>query len=130
MAKEKCIGKVIKIPNEYIVIISANKYTVNIGDDVAVYELGDEILDPDTGEKLGDFDFIKTRLEISETYEKYSICQRVVYERRSPVFGALSPMLENETVEKIKKINVNQEDNDNLKIKNPKISIGDPVKFI
>lgn len=130
MAKEKCIGKVIKIPNEYIVIISANKYEVNIGDDVAIYEPGDEILDPDTGEKLGDFDFIKTKLEISETYDNYSVCQRVVYERRSPVFGALSPLLEDETVEKIKKINVNPEHNDNLKIKNSKVSIGDPVKLL
>lgn len=132
MGKEKCIGKVIKIPNEYLVIISTNKYEVSIGDEVVVYEPGGDILDPITGEKIDDFDFVKAKLEIVETYEKYSICQKLSYERRSPYFGALSPLLEGEETEprKTLKIKVNQEQNEHLKINSPHVSIGDPVKLI
>lgn len=129
--KNACIGKVVKIPNEYTIIINATNKVLSVGDEVCIYETATDIIDFDTNAKIGTFDFIKAKLEVVESYENYSVCKKYVTEQKGGLmgFGALSPLLEGETILKLKKLNVNPEQNEHLEMSNPVISLGDPVKL-
>lgn len=126
-----CIGKVVMIPNEYTIVINVTNEILSVGDEVCIYEAGKEILDYDTKDVIGTFDFIKAQLKVVETYENYSVCKKFVTEKRGGLmsFGALSPLLEGETVVSAEMLNVNPEQNEHLELNNPEICLGDLVKL-
>jgi len=128
-ATDEYIGKVVKIINEYRLIINVGTGKLNVGDVVAVCDNSTEIVDPETGEKLGYFSFIKGRLEVVEVQEKFSVCFSDETELlSSPLTTAFSRMYyENEQIRPLK---VNEEQNENLQIGDIVISIGDPIKII
>lgn len=122
-------GKVVKIPNEYTIVINLGDSFVRKGTKLIIYEEGTDIIDPDTKEKLGRFDLTKDTVEVVEVYDAYSVCQKIEYiEEEGGILRALSPMMTKKTTQKtILKLDVL--DNENLSLQEPQIRIGDPVKI-
>jgi len=68
MAKE---GRVLKILDEYRIVVSLGRGEVNTGDKLIVYALGDEISD-EMGVSLGKLEIVKAQVEIEHVQEKFS----------------------------------------------------------
>lgn len=122
------IGEVIKIPDEYTLVVSRiSANAIAVGDQVAVYEVASDILDPKTHRKLGTYDFIKQTLEVTEVYEKYFICKTTHTITYNPFSFDVLPDSLKTTVETVP-LKVDDEQNENLHLKDEVIRIGDPVK--
>ncbi|PYZ94916.1 hypothetical protein CR194_05175 [Salipaludibacillus keqinensis] len=73
--------KVIKILEQDSIVINGGLNNgLTFGQEVEIFVPGDEIIDIDSEEVLGTLDFIKERLELTEVYEKFSVCEK--YEER------------------------------------------------
>lgn len=122
------IGNVIRILDEYQLIINAGKAKLNVGDIIQVYETGEPILDLD-GTVLNDYIFVKDELEVITVQNNYSICcknKTITKTIRDPF--ALSPMLERTIIEHPPLL-INKSDIQPLSPIDPIIHIGDPVKM-
>lgn len=85
-------AKVIRIISNKAILIDAGWDTgVNKGDEFRIVQRGDEIFDPESGESLGFFDYIKIRLEVTEVFEMFSQLQLI--SRSSPISKSLSNMI-------------------------------------
>ncbi|EFV01899.1 hypothetical protein HMP0721_1293 [Pseudoramibacter alactolyticus ATCC 23263] len=119
-------GKIIKIPNEYTVIINLGEKDVSVHDKIIVFEVEDDVIDPITKELLGSFELKKAELEVSEVFPNFSVCHH--YEKEDTgILKALSPMTPN-----IKKVpqKLNVDSHDGIYLKNPKIKVGDMVRTV
>lgn len=123
------IGKVIKIPNEYTIIVNVGNDVLSLGDDIYIVEAGSDVIDPDTGEKLGRYDFIKEELSVEQVYPQFSVCKKIKYENKPSVLESISPLISGQKTKVFEKIQVNEEHNDCLELKNPEVNIGDSVKL-
>lgn len=127
------VGKIIKIPNEYTVIINAgeNCEFIEEGDVLEIYEPGYEIIDPETEEILGTYDYIKDEVMVDRVYEKFSVCRKIKTTKKSNFSFAISPLLSQDEITTYQKLNVdeNQIEKNKLTPKNTKISIGDLVRL-
>ena len=66
-------GKVAGIIDEYTVVINRG-YEHGVEEDMrfVIYEPGDEITDPDTGDSLGKFEYVKAKVKVVNVQEKFS----------------------------------------------------------
>lgn len=122
----KLIGKVANIPDEYTIVINVGSSILSPSNKVAVVEILGKIKDPDTQEDLGDYFNIKEILDVESTFEKYSICKKIVREHLD-IFTSLSPILEDSQITKYEKVNVNPNDISGWIPEEDIVSIGDPV---
>lgn len=98
------------------------------GDILEIFETGEKIKDPQTGEILGTLDFIKDKVEVVTTYEKFSLCKKII-RTKSSIFSPLSEYVTTTSVH-IAELKVNKEQITNRKISgNPIISVGDELRI-
>ena len=119
-------GKIIKILDEYNLVINLGAKNVEVGDKVLVYEKASEVIDPDTNEILGTIDLVKAKLRVTEVFEKFSICYTDEKETNN-MFSNILPIFGTTTYFPLK---VNDFQNERLILKDEIISIGDPIKII
>ena len=85
-------GKVAEIIDEYTVVINrGQEHGVEEDMRFVIYEPGEEIKDPDTGESLGNFEYVKAKIEVVNVQEKFSTAK--TYETHTvtmPVIQALT----------------------------------------
>ena len=124
------IGNVIRILDEYTLLINVGYGKLKRGDRVAIYAVVEPIIDLD-GTILSNYEYTKGIVEVIEVNQKYSVCQNTETRTIDPgVLGALSLSPLFETKEERVPLNVNKEDISPLKQVNPRIQVGDPVKRI
>lgn len=69
------ILKVAKIIDEYTIVINGGSESgICVGDLFEIYSPGVSVNDPDTGESLGNIDFIKAKIVAKDVFPKMSIC--------------------------------------------------------
>lgn len=122
------IGNIIEIPDKFTIIVDVRDIFISVGDKIVIYEPGPKILHPQTNEELGQYDFIKDIVEVIDTNESFSVCKKIVRKSGSKFSMSVTPLLQQQTYETEEELMVNQNEIKNWKIKNPVISIGDPVK--
>jgi hypothetical protein len=72
------IFKVVKIISEYSVVINAgSEQGLKLNDELEIFIPGNPVIDPDTGEELGTLDLIKAYIEVTDVFEKMSICKNI-----------------------------------------------------
>lgn len=122
------IGNVIRITDSRTLIVNVGKDTLTVGDNIKVYESIDALRDLD-GSDLCIFEYTKDVLEVIETDEYYSICQKKKTRTSTTMQQlALSPLLSMQKTEYIP-LKVIPEEIDPLEPKDPTIHVGDPVKL-
>lgn len=75
--------KVIKIIDDYSIVINGG-HTDDIeeGDKIEIFLTGEEIKDPyNDDEVLGTLDFIKEKLEVTQVFARFSICEKIKREK-------------------------------------------------
>lgn len=66
-------GKIAAIVDRYKVVINrGHEHGVKLGMRFVIYEPGENILDPDTGESLGEYEYIKAKVKVIDVNQKYS----------------------------------------------------------
>lgn len=78
------IGKVIRILSPTTIIIDAGDMDVTVGDKIQIYTTSDNIVDLE-GNFLGVYENIKDTLEVVQTSENYSVCEKIVTTKTSPL---------------------------------------------
>lgn len=124
--KPSQIGHVIRILGKYKLIIDADSSKVSVGDTIQVYEVGDIIKGLD-GNPLGYYIHVKDELEVIQTEDSYSLCQKNKTVTKMPSFAA-SPMLERTLTARLP-LNVDENEIQPLKQYSDKIHVGDAVKL-
>lgn len=128
MESARCIGHVIRILNEFTLVIDVGKSNISVDDEIEIYELGEPIKGID-GSVLSEYVYIKDKLNVIEVQDKYSICEKKVYKSAYTLnsFAALSPLLEEHKPNQIP-LNVDRKDFQPFPSHDSKIHIGDLVK--
>lgn len=128
MGSVHCIGHVIRILDEFTLLIDVGKSNISVDDEIEIYELGEPIKALD-GSILSEYVCVKDKLIVIETQEKYSICRKNKFESATSIstFSALSPLLEEYGSKRVP-LNVDRKDFQPFLPKNSKIHIGDLVK--
>lgn len=109
-------AKVIRIISETAILINVGWLSgVNRGDEFRIVQRGDEIFDTETEESLGYFDYIKTKLEVTEVFENFSQLQSVttstaISRSLSSMIGQLSHLSTQQSVTTYNELDVNAED--------------------
>lgn len=140
---DKITGRIIKIVDEYTVIVNIGKENgISFGDYLKVKSEGIEIKDPETGDILGKYGETKARLKVKDVYDKFSICKNSeTIKKEVPIPN--SNWLENaitanskanykrptETKTYLRKLNVNSSEIEEIAIDSV-IKIGDEVEII
>lgn len=123
------IGYVVEIPDNKSIIINVGlEEDLTLGSKIVVYEEGPQVIDSKTKETLGRKDFIKAVLEVTESYDNFSICQNVTKKTLNKISYSMASLLtEKEYIEQ-EELNVNVNQVKDWKIRNNKIEINDPIK--
>lgn len=128
--KKKAIGKVIRILDQYRIIVDAGVSLLNIGDTVEVFSLGEDIIDS-AGNNLGPFVYLKDTLDVVQTENLYSICEKKATKivSRTPVSELVtSPLLRDVTKTQRVPLNIDSEAIETLPKSDVKIKINDLVR--
>lgn len=127
------IGNVIRILDNRTLLVNTGSSRLKKGDKIKVYTPVEPLYNLD-GSILCMYEYTKDTLEVIDTNKKYSICQKMDTQVVEPatlavVAGtlAVSPLF-NEKKEYVP-LNLNEEDISPIKINDPKIRIGDPIKL-
>ena len=119
------IGQVIRILDEYTLIINLGRGKVHVGDTLQVYEYLGELQGVD-GENYGSFEYVKAEIEVVRCEPKYCVCK--TEQIAGPATSvALTPLLERPIYHR-KKLPVDQSDLLPMEPKDRKVRVGDPVK--
>lgn len=105
------IGRVIRVLDEFHIIVDAGKDVLSKGDTVEIVETKGDVIDLD-GNNLGDLILVKDKLEVIQVEEKYSICEKkeTVKTKRIPISEiALSPLLRESTYTKRIPLNISND---------------------
>lgn len=124
------LGHVIRIIDEYSVIVDVGKDTLSVDDSIQIYQLGEPITDLQ-GNELCKYVFVKDKLRVIDTQDCYSVCRKektVTKKGSASALFALSPLLDTTYQEK-EKLQVNKEDIQPLNHINSTIAIGDYIKL-
>lgn len=121
------LGHIIRILDEYTLVIDIGNRYVSNGDKIKVYQPLDDICSLD-GTKLATYDHVKDILEVVDVEDNYSVCKKPAKKVQSPLSKlALSPLLEaTETTRP--KLNVDEASIKPLPEHDDIIRLGDPVK--
>lgn len=68
-------SRIVKIIDEYKVVVNLGSTSVSEGDILEVYQPGQEVTDPETGESLGTLDFVKAKLRVIDVFPKMCVCE-------------------------------------------------------
>lgn len=120
------VGKVIRIIDNRSVLVNAGSNILDIGDKVKIYQVGEMIKDID-GSNLQEYVYVKDFLEVIDTEERYSVCQKKAT-RTKTLNLALTP-LSKEITEHIP-LTVDQNDIAPLNGFDPNVRIGDLVAVV
>src|SRR5690625_401841 len=116
--------RVVKIISDYLLVINAGKNDVKKGDEIEIFVPGENVIDEETGESLGTLDKIKASIEVTNVYEKMSVCKNA----ETKTIDLPSLMAFGFTREETKRLNVDPEQiSGGLDYEN-KITIGDLVR--
>lgn len=120
--------KIVKIINEYKVVVNAGSNSFIKEDDILeVYQPGQEVTDPETGESLGTLDFVKAKLRVVDVFPKMCVCENRDTKQKS-VFVNLS---QNWTYEETLPLNVQTTDiSGGYEGIDKKIKVGDLVRKV
>lgn len=66
--------RIVKIIDDYRVVINGGAEFFEQGDILEVYSVGEDVIDPYTDESLGTLDIIKAKLTVDILYEKMCLC--------------------------------------------------------
>lgn len=125
--KTEIKGKVIKILNEYQIVVNLGEYEVTEGDSLFIIDNSVEICDPETNEKLGVYTFKKEEIIVKETFSKFSICSPSRTKKvESSLISAMNPLMTTSKTITIP-FTVEENENENIYLKNKSIKIGDIV---
>ena len=84
-------GKVAKIIDVYTVVINRGlEHGVEEDMRFVIYEPGEEIKDPDTGDLLGKFEYVKAKVEVVNVQEKFSTAE--TYETQTTTMPAIQAL--------------------------------------
>ena len=67
--------RVVRILNEYEILVNAGRSVVSRGDSLEIYVPGKDIIDPKTKQSLGVLDFIKATVIVHNVFEQMCICK-------------------------------------------------------
>lgn len=130
MSEKEQFGHIIKIIDEYSVIIDLGNRAVKKNDIVYIYEKNNTIKDL-KGNILGRYDICKGKLCVTEVYDSFSVCEAVPSssDKYTAIYNSLvlSPLLEATT--KKKKLNIDPSVINKIKAEDNAIRIGDIVKI-
>lgn len=122
------VGNVIRILDEYKLLVNVGYGKLKRGDKIVVYSVVEPILDLD-GTILSNYEYTKGILEVIEVNQKYSVCRNTETRTVDPgVLGALSLSPLFEAKEERVPLNVNKDEISPLKQVDPQIHVGDPIK--
>lgn len=125
-----CIGHVLRIMNQYTLLVDTGSAELNVGDQITVYEYGEPIKNLD-GSYRCNYEYPKDTLYVIETTENYSVCEKKETKNigRELLSPALSPLI-NMTHTRTERVALNvSSDYEPFKINDRRIGIGDPIKF-
>ncbi len=122
----KVIAQVIRILDEYTVIINAGFDDVRIGETLHIYEYLGDLIGPDS-KNYGSYEYVKAEIEVVRRESKYSICKTAKTPSPAALSLALSPLLEH-SVSRRTNLPVDKTDISPLKPNDFKVRLGDPVK--
>lgn len=80
-------GKIVKIIDEYRVVVNLGSASVKDNQLLEVYQPGQEVTDPETGEALGTLDFIKAKLRVVAVFPKMCVCENKETRNNSLLMG-------------------------------------------
>ena len=120
------IGNIIRIIDKRTIIVNVGNDVLSPEDKIQVYELGPEITNRD-GSVLCKYEFVKDELEVIWVTPCYAVCRKNKTVTRNSISLALSPLLTGQYTEH-EPLNVLEEEIQPLKISDPIIHVGDPVK--
>jgi hypothetical protein len=84
-------GKIAEIIDEYTVVINrGHEHGVEEDMRFVIYEPGEEIKDPDTDEALGNFEYLKAKIEVVNVQEKISTAK--TYETHTVTMSAIQAL--------------------------------------
>lgn len=121
---KNCIGYVIRILDEYTIIINVGTGTVAVGDQISVYEPSEPLYDLD-GTEICNFEYVKDTLKVTNVNANYSVCKKEDFVTRTV---SLAPILEQSYSERVP-LHIDKSDIEEIPITDRKIRKGDPVKF-
>lgn len=122
------VGKVIRIIDEYTIIVDSGTNSLSVGQTVQVYETGEPITDLD-GKILDNYYHIKDELEVVQVEDSYSICKKNKFITKTIDYRlALSPLLQDQRKERIP-LSVDKAEIKPFSPFDSKIHLGDSVKL-
>lgn len=123
----KPLGHVIRIIDEYTIIVDAGANALSVDDFIQIYQPCDYIYDLD-GNVLSEYFCIKDELKVIDVQEKYSVCRKVKEKVVQTSRLILSPLLE--TQHRItEKLSVESSELQPLEPIDMKIHVGDFIKI-
>ena len=115
------IYKVIKIIDEYQVVINAGKNkSLTKGQILEIFVPGEKIYDPDTKEFLGTLDLVKAYLCVKDVFDKMCICEN---DEKTPITIPTLDLFNTK-----KRLNVDSKDISGGLSGSTKIQLGDLVR--
>lgn len=122
------IGHVIRIIDNYTVIVDVGKSKLSVGDTVQIYVPGEPIVDLN-GNELCKFVHVKDTLDVIDVQNNYSLCKKNKEITHKINIGIpLSPMLEHVYTE-CEPLPVNADEINKISAVDKKIHVGDLIKF-
>lgn len=122
------IGHVIRIIDNYTVIVDAGKSKLSIGDVIQIYAPGEPILGLD-GKELCKFIHVKDTLDVIDVQNSYSLCKKNKEITHKINFDIpLSPMLEHIYTEQ-EPLAVSANEVEKIATVDKKIHVGDFIKL-
>ena len=100
--------KVIKIISEYQIVINAGAEAgLKLNDSIEIFVPGEPVIDPDSKEKLGTLDFVKSRVIIDTLLPKMSICVNSTKTTTTPFTASIAIPNIFQATTSLKKLDVN-----------------------
>ncbi len=127
------IGRIIRILSPTTVLINLGRNnSVSVGDIFLVFIEGEEIIDPETGKKLGKYEYSKGTLVVTNVQQQFSEAQDVRREAFSPVSETIASLKTGVTT--TKKLSVDEREIAPLRTLDSEllntIRVGDKVRFL
>lgn len=126
--ENEIIGKVIKIINEDTLIIHTPKKNVKRGDKISIVSVTIPIIEPETKEKLGTYYLVKEDLEVVSNHQTYVVAQNILRGNNTDILKNID-MVRSRSFIKSLKLKVDLAENENIKVTDTKIKLGDSVIF-
>ena len=123
----KPLGHVIRIIDEYTVIVDVGANALSVDDFIQIYQPRDYIYDLE-GNVLSEYFCIKDELKVLDVQEKYSVCRKVKEKIIQASRLILSPLLETQH-QVIEKLSVDTNEIQPLTPIDMKVHVGDFIKI-